>query len=892
MATWIAENTQDSGGAQSLTFAIPVTAQAGDLLLVFVKQSENTTAGVWADDGGGQGYVRAAYDRFTPGRDQETAVYWKIHSGTETDPTFNWGGGVNEPMSGSMHVYRGVDQSNPIQDIQSAINQNDTTPPNAAVTTTAGHTVICFHAATHDDISAPAPPTGFTMRAQVWAGTADDHRNHFVADFTSTITGTYTPPDWQHTVLNNTPEYICYTLSLNEPAGVVAAVSGTSITLSGTGEILPSEMAAQVTSNTETLNCSWKTITAVTTNHRVQVQSGVTLYINSPYEMLVFTAASTQANQLQVQSGGTLAIGTRDVSAFGTNEQLLIPSTALVCSKNGPGCCSNGAVHIQAGGRLEMLGGSMEVNAVIDLDDAAEVFIRKGIMFSNNGDNNTRIRTNGGALFDIQGLLTFGCQYDRLSDQAYIAFSGIDLRNKGIPLEDATGTVGALRESFDVPDNRGTASAYGNNWTAQKDNRYYNCEAGTATVVVPDSTPGTPGPHLGAGIYQQTRVVARNLDGSLPQDAIFYAEDTDSGNRGNFTVPGVNYTPDQDYTNVLNTANSGTANFDILLGVWYRNDDTGDLQSPNGNELLDSRCKTDVPGEDLKDLHVRSLRGLPVTFTDQTCHQLLRQTHTFTLLPDAAYNGDDLATVLAYTTTDLTQLYARAKAWNIDPANVNFPNPSDSLISANGDLLDIGDYSFELGSAFGVNTSTQVITFNPADPLITDEFLGFSSTGTTFVVQSQADADAIAGLTLSQIAVDGPTTINLDAVNADVLNIGTGPLTVNPLNGSQLTTTEPGTGNGQVFIAPPIVNFSLTGLSLGTRVILIDRNGASPLEIDNQLESGGQYNYSYNYTSDLVLWVSIVALDDQIRGFEVTLSGENQSFPASQQLDRVYINPV
>jgi hypothetical protein len=219
--THVGTNTQDSGGAQSLTFTLPAH-QTDDLMIAFVKQSENTGQQTWDDDGGGgNGWTRLAYNRTTSGRDQETAVYYKVAtSSSETNPTFTWNsGGVNEPMSGSVEIYRGCDTTNPIQDWGFIQAPNDSSPPNAGVTTTnTPATFVVAHMATHDDISSPAAPTGYTMRGQVWAGTANDHRNIFVADLIGDTTlGSYTPPDWQHTTLNNTPEYHCYTLALQEP---------------------------------------------------------------------------------------------------------------------------------------------------------------------------------------------------------------------------------------------------------------------------------------------------------------------------------------------------------------------------------------------------------------------------------------------------------------------------------------------------------------------------------------------------------------------------------------------------------------------------------------------------------------------------------------------------
>lgn len=225
--SFIGSNTQDSGGALSLTFTIPGAAQADDFMVAFVKQSENTGGQIWDDDGGGgNGWIRLAYNRTTSGRDQETAIYYKIHSGSESNPTFTWNtGGTAEPMSGSLLVYRGVDVNTPIQDWAFLQAQNDANPPNPGVNLAATPSqVLCFHAATHDDISAVAAPTGFTLRTQVWSGTANDHRNHFTADLSVATSGSYTPPDWQHSVLNTTPEYHTYTLALQEtqPIGVTS----------------------------------------------------------------------------------------------------------------------------------------------------------------------------------------------------------------------------------------------------------------------------------------------------------------------------------------------------------------------------------------------------------------------------------------------------------------------------------------------------------------------------------------------------------------------------------------------------------------------------------------------------------------------------------------------
>ena len=246
--TFVDSTTQDSAGALALTFTIPAGATTNDFMVAFVKQSENTGQQTWDDDGGGgNGWTQLAYNRTTGGRDQETAVYWKIHSGSESSPTFTWNtSGTTEPMSGTLLVYRGTDTTTPIQDWGFIEAQNDANPPNAPVDIGADPaTIVVFHAATHDDISAVAAPTGYTLRTQVWSGTANDHRNHFTADLIGRSgIGSYTPPDWQHSVLNSTPEYHCYTLALQEPLTIAItdvdtddklAVGQTNVVLTGFG---------------------------------------------------------------------------------------------------------------------------------------------------------------------------------------------------------------------------------------------------------------------------------------------------------------------------------------------------------------------------------------------------------------------------------------------------------------------------------------------------------------------------------------------------------------------------------------------------------------------------------------------------------------------------------
>ena len=241
--SFVGSDTVDIAGGYAITFDFAgISYQAGDFAIACVKQSENTTQRIWDDDGGGgNGWIQNDYHRTTGGRDQETAIYTKTLTASENNPTFTWwsGGTTSEPMSGTMLVYRGSNIA--IMELAWQWAQNDANPPNPQVNLLSNPvSIVCFHAATHDDITAVAPPTGYTLRSQVWAGTSNDHRNHFTADLlnTSPGIGNYTPPDWQHSVANTTPEYQTYTIALYEEAIRITDAGDEQLDLGDTNELL------------------------------------------------------------------------------------------------------------------------------------------------------------------------------------------------------------------------------------------------------------------------------------------------------------------------------------------------------------------------------------------------------------------------------------------------------------------------------------------------------------------------------------------------------------------------------------------------------------------------------------------------------------------------------
>ena len=222
--------TQSFSGAEDLTFDIS-GAQSGDFMIVFLHESLNANTELWEDDGGdGNGWTLEVQNETTAGRNMECAIFWKFHTGTESNPTFDFDtGGNNFPMAGVMLFYSGVATGTPFNGPTYSNGTNDAAPPNPSVSVTSTQTrVVCFHAATHDDISSVGAPTGFTIRDYVYGGSAQhnqDHRDTFSADIQIDSIGTYSPPDWQHGFANTTPEYQTYSIAL-----IPAVVGGASVT--------------------------------------------------------------------------------------------------------------------------------------------------------------------------------------------------------------------------------------------------------------------------------------------------------------------------------------------------------------------------------------------------------------------------------------------------------------------------------------------------------------------------------------------------------------------------------------------------------------------------------------------------------------------------------------
>ncbi|RLD00698.1 MAG: hypothetical protein DRI46_06810 [Chloroflexi bacterium] len=215
--------------------------------------------------------------------------------------------------------------------------------------------------------------------------------------------------------------------------------------------------------------------------------------------------------------------------------------------------------------------------------------------------------------------------------------------------------------------------------------------------------------------------------------------------------------------------------------------------------------------------------------------------------------------VLRDSAVDYADLSKSAWTWGTAAAfDLNVSNDSTITI-AGATFSGMGDFTIGTsvsGAAnFALADGYDVIS-NGAD------IDGSTLLGTgDLVINSATNGD------LSNVTVAGDLRVNIAAdttldftnvvVTGDVFNDATGyTLTINSLSGSSLTTTEPGTGDGQVNIVS-VYTLTLTGIVTGSEVRIYDNNGSSGHfgdELDG-VESlvGTEFEYEHDGTTNDIL---------------------------------------
>ena len=259
--------------------------------------------------------------------------------------------------------------------------------------------------------------------------------------------------------------------------------------------------------------------------------------------------------------------------------------------------------------------------------------------------------------------------------------------------------------------------------------------------------------------------------------------------------------------------------------------------------------------------------------------------NTFLNQLDDLYVTATKTVVDAYTTIDdLSELYDKAKSYKVD--NLNLPSLQVNIADASGQNVDFGALDLILDTSaasvwsYNATPTPDAITIKPTTSLATSsKFNKLITTGSVTLENSanlgtgitiEADVYLNAATNLSNVTIDGDLHINTGAnstltftnvtVTGDVLNDATSyTLTINVTGGS-MSTTEPGTGNGQVNLVNSVPikitvkDINTLGVIQGARVFLETAAGgpaSAGVEIINDTtDVNGEVNDTYNYVSD------------------------------------------
>jgi len=145
-------------------------------------------------------------------------------------------------------------------------------------------------------------------------------------------------------------------------------------------------------------------------------------------------------------------------------------------------------------------------------------------------------------------------------------------------------------------------------------------------------------------------------------------------------------------------------------------------------------------------------------------------------------------------------------------------------------------------------------------------------------------------LTMTLRGIDFSGFTNTIGSNAAPLHIKrtSGTVTINLVDCTGITPDGYKTAGATVVIQATVTH-TVTGLATGSRVVWIRQSDGA--ELENLVESSGVAAYSYNYVSDVDVWVQILSLTKLNKIVDVTLGNSDQTLPASQADDRFYNNP-
>ena len=501
------------------------------------------------------------------------------------------------------------------------------------------------------------------------------------------------------------------------------SANSTTATITGTANL------NELDSNTP----SWVTrhqagpVTVYVIARRLSISSGATLWIDPTSQMCIVT----HGNRPNVEVRGTLTLagqGTESTShdrgAQGVGGILYGAGTALVTGNNGESCCVSGSLRVRSGGTFRMENATAVFQGVVKWDSGCTITINNGRMYYHNitatnvRGGRIRIRCEEGGGVTIRGLRTWNVQFDVLTNEALTAFEGYDPRDVSIGVEASPNAAnaswaGSIVTLTGVPDYRDYASALLSNWRCQQDVRIINSAAGSATRLVPDrspSTTSTTAPAHGGRIFHRVNVQVLTTAGDGIEGARMYIADTDNGARVNTVTADTTNNPiDESGDRTYSATSDADGNFpvqEVLTAQWYRTNVVADINTPDENEIVDVRGKTNTAGTDDFDIQ---LAGYGYRFTqlfDQVFNGTENYSRSVFLEPDPLVTESDTAVVEAYTTLE------NARKWydhvKYEATGTDYAGAQSIYCTRDGDTLNVGSTSLVLQVGDGVGDPTSV----------------------------------------------------------------------------------------------------------------------------------------------------------------------------------------
>jgi hypothetical protein len=144
--------------------------------------------------------------------------------------------------------------------------------------------------------------------------------------------------------------------------------------------------------------------------------------------------------------------------------------------------------------------------------------------------------------------------------------------------------------------------------------------------------------------------------------------------------------------------------------------------------------------------------------------------------------------------------------------------------------------------------------------------------------------------------IDFDTAGEFDITNVEFTNCtydiefsaASGNLIINNLGTSNASTYEI-TGSGSSVTINSPTTYTLTDLQTNSNVVLLKKSDNSVIdEVEN---SGTTFQYNYNWSGDIDIYVVVHNIDYNYIRFEDTLTNTNKSTKVFQQEDRWYDNP-